>query len=96
MLDTRLPDVTFSGRDDLYALLRETREYVNKLEERIKNLEGIKGFGTARSFEPFDVVTASTEAVKDSEVYLSKDGIMANTSSNPALRVTKMKAKKRK
>jgi len=39
MLDSQLPSTMFSGKDDLYSLVRETRAYINYLETKIENLE---------------------------------------------------------
>jgi hypothetical protein len=41
MLDVTLPSSQFSGRDDLYAILRESRGYINMLERRIEQLENL-------------------------------------------------------
>ena len=39
MLDSTQPHDVFNGKDDLYRLLRETREAVNVLSGRVKELE---------------------------------------------------------
>lgn len=39
MIDSTQPHNVFSGKDDVYRLLRETREAVNILEGRVKELE---------------------------------------------------------
>lgn len=40
-LDDKLPDDIFSGKSDLYSLLRETRAFANTLEKQIKVLEEV-------------------------------------------------------
>ena len=39
MLDSTQPHDVFSGKDDLYRLLRETRAAVNLLSDRMTNIE---------------------------------------------------------
>lgn len=39
MLDINQPHDIFSGKDDLYRLLRETRAAINSLSGRMTNLE---------------------------------------------------------
>lgn len=39
MLDSTQPHDVFSGKDDLYRLIRETRAAVNLLSDRMTNIE---------------------------------------------------------
>lgn len=58
-LDSTLPAVMFSGRDELYLLVRETRERCNLLEDRIKLLEGNSMANTKGNVEMVPVKIAT-------------------------------------
>jgi len=90
-LDATLPNIVFSGRDDLYLTLRETREYCNSLKE-----ENIALGNRIQALELLLKDTIVCNGTDQTQYFLSKDNVMANTQSIQALRPTRVSKRGKK
>ena len=83
MLDSTQPHDVFSGKDDLYRLLRETRAAVNLLSDRMTNIElFLAGEG------------GSINTVSEDEI--EQGSAMSNTKGNSGMVPNRVGKKKRK